>query len=150
MRNKYAKCKAIEITQLLQFEEGSSPVTVLQLKSMAANPGALSRRIRGLTKSKKEANSFWHQCLTNEQEEILIARINNLTDRGMPPTSHIIKNLSEEIRGKPIGMNWVGQFVKRHEIRLKSLYLQNIDNLRAGAEYTSMFQLFFSIVSCFS
>lgn len=105
MRNKYAKCKAIEITQLLQFEEGSSPVMVLQLKSMAANPGALSRRIRGLTKSKKEANSFWHQCLTNEQEEILIAQINNLTDRGMPPTNHIIKNLSEEIREKPIGMN---------------------------------------------
>ena len=110
---------------------------------------AVSRRIRGLTKSKKQANSFWHQCLTIEQEEVLIHRINLLTDRAMPPTSHIVKNLVEEIRGAPVGKNWVGQFVKRHGIRLKSLYLRNIDNLRAGAEYAPMFQLFFSVVSAF-
>ena len=111
--------------------------------------GAVSRRVRGLTKSRREANSFWHQCLTIEQEEVLIARINELTDRGMPPTSQIVKNLAEEIRGERVGKNWVGQFVKRHSIRLKSLYLRNIDNLRAGAEYAPMFQLFFSIVSWF-
>ena len=64
----------------------------------------LSKRIRGLTKSKKDANSFFHQCLTIEQEEVLIARINHLTDRGMPPTSHIIKNLAEEIRGELVGV----------------------------------------------
>ena len=110
---------------------------------------AVSRRVRGLTKSKKEANSFWHQCLTIEQEEVLIDRINILTDRSMPPTSHIIKNLAEEIRGQPVGKNWVGQFVKCHELRLKNLYLRNIDNLQAGAEYTPMFQLFFRVVSCF-
>ena len=109
----------------------------------------LSKRIRGLTKSKKDANSFFHQCLTIEQEEVLIARINHLTDRGMPPTSYIVKNLVEEIRGDCVGKNWVGQFVKRHSIRLKSLYLRNIDNLRAGAEYAPMFQLFFSVVSYF-
>ena len=65
----------------------------------------------------------------------------------MPPTSHIVKNLAEELRGKQVGKNWVGQFVKRHGIRLKSLYLRNIDNLYAGAEYTPIFQLFFSIIS---
>jgi hypothetical protein len=110
---------------------------------------AVSRRVRGLTKTRKEANSFWHQCLTIEQEEVLIHRINYLTDRAMPPTSHIVKNLAEEIRGGRVGKNWVGQFVKRHGIRLKSLYLRNIDNLRAGAEYAPMFQLFFSVVSDF-
>ena len=67
----------------------------------------------------------------------------------MPPTSHIVRNLAEEIRGKPVGKNWVGQFVKRYSIRLKSLYLYNIDNLQASVEYTLMFQLFFSVVSCF-
>jgi len=108
---------------------------------------AVSRRVRGLTKTRKEANSFWHQCLTIKQEEVLIHRINYLTDRSMPPTSYIVKNLAEEIRGAPVGKNWVGQFVKRHGIRLKSLYLRNIDNLRAGAEYAPMFQLFFSVVS---
>lgn len=116
-------------------------------KHFKCSRSAVSRRVRGLTKSRKEANSFWHQCLTIEQEEVLIHRINYLTDRAMPPTSHIVKNLAEEIRGAPVGKNWVGQFVKRHGIRLKSLYLRNIDNLRAGAEYAPMFQLFFSIVS---
>jgi hypothetical protein len=67
----------------------------------------------------------------------------------MPPTSYIVKNLVEEIRGKPVRKNWVGYFVKRHGIRLKSLYLRNIDNLQAGAEYAPMFQLFFSVVSAF-
>jgi hypothetical protein len=66
---------------------------------------AVSRRVRGLTKLKKEANSFWHQCLTIKQEEVLIDRINYLTDRSMPPTSHIVRNLVEEIRGGPVGKN---------------------------------------------
>jgi hypothetical protein len=67
----------------------------------------------------------------------------------MPPTSHIVKNLVEEIRGGPVSKNWVGQFVKRRGLRLKSLYLRNIDNLRAGAEYALMFELFFSVISYF-
>ena len=66
---------------------------------------AVSWRMRALTKSKKDANSFWYQCLTNEQEEVLIYRINTLTDRGMPPTSHIIKNLIEELKGKEVEKN---------------------------------------------
>ena len=57
----------------------------------------------------------------------------------MPPTSHIVKNLVEEFKGKEVGKNWVGQFVKRYGIKLKSLYLCNIDNLQASAEYTLMF-----------
>ena len=63
------------------------------------------KRIRGLTKTQKEANSFYHQCLTNEQEEVLITRINDLTDRGMPPTSQIVKNLAEEIKGEQVAKN---------------------------------------------
>ena len=57
----------------------------------------------------------------------------------MPPTSYIIKNLAEEIRGAEVGKNWVGYFVKRYSIRLKSLYLRNINNLRASAEYALIF-----------
>ena len=49
------------------------------------------------------------QCLTDEQEEVLIGCINSLTDRGMPPTSQIVRNLAEEIRGSKVGKNWVGQ-----------------------------------------
>jgi hypothetical protein len=136
--------KAIGAIQRGEFTDYSKAA-----KYYECSRSAVSRRIRGLTKTRQQANSFWHQCLTIEQEEVLIHRINHLTDRGMPPTSHIVKNLAEEIRGAEVGKNWVGHFVKRHSIRLKRLYLCNIDNLRAGAEYAPMFQLFFSIVSYF-
>ena len=66
---------------------------------------SVSKRVRGLTKTKKEAASFYHQCLTNEQEEVLIVYVNSLTDRGMPPTNHIVKNLAEEVKRKKVGKN---------------------------------------------
>jgi hypothetical protein len=64
-------------------------------------------------------------------EELLIDRINNLSMRQMPPTSHIVKNMAEEIYGRAVGKNWTGQFINRHKSRLHSMYLRNIDNLRA-------------------
>ena len=67
----------------------------------------------------------------------------------MPPTSSIVRNLAEEIRGRSIGKNWTGQFVRRNAYRLKSLYLRNIDNLRIAAEYAPMFTLFFTLVCIF-
>lgn len=116
-------------------------------KHYGVSRSAVSRCVRGLTTSTRVAHSEYVQCLTLEQEETLIARINKLSDRAMPPTSHIVPNLVEEIKGEAVGKNWVGQFVKRYNIRLKSLYLRNINNLRAGVEYAPIFQLFFSIVS---
>jgi hypothetical protein len=116
--------KAIGAIQRGEFTDYSKAA-----KYYECSRSAVSRCIRGLTKTRQQANSFWHQCLTIEQEEVLIHRINYLTDRGMPPTSHIVKNLAEEIRGAEVGKNWVGHFVKCHSIRLKSLYLCNIDNL---------------------
>ena len=148
MCDKYVKSSRIDAA-VAAIERGEFSDYANAAREYECDRSALSRRIRGQTKSKKEADSLWRQCLTNEQEEVLIHRINTLTDRAMPPTSHIVKNLAEEIRGGPVGKNWVGQFVKRHDLRLKSLYLRNIDNLRAGAEYAPMFQLFFSVVCCF-
>jgi Tc5 transposase DNA-binding domain len=110
---------------------------------------SVSKRVKGLTKTRKEANSFYLQCLTDDQEEVLIGHISKLTDRGMPPTSQLVENLAVEIRGYKMEKNWVGQFVKRHKDRLKSLYLRNIDNIRVGAEYAPMFKLFYELVSAF-
>ncbi|KAF8854188.1 hypothetical protein BDZ45DRAFT_677075, partial [Acephala macrosclerotiorum] len=59
-------------------------------------------------------------CLTNTEEELLIARINELINRGMPPTSQIVKNLAKEIRGKEVKKNWPAEFCKKHKLRLKT------------------------------
>ena len=109
----------------------------------------ISKRICSLMKSRKDADSFQRQCLTNAQEETLIAYINKLTDRGMPLTSSIVQNLAEEIKGAKVEKNWTRQFIWRHKNRLRSLYLRNIDNLYITAEYTPMFILFFALVSDF-
>src|SRR5205814_9729214 len=87
------------------------------------------------TVSRAIANSECRQRFTIQQEEVLIGQINRLTDRGIPPTSQIVRNLAEEIAGSSVGKNWTGTFIGRHKERLKSLYLRNIDNLRTKAEY---------------
>ncbi|KAF8851538.1 hypothetical protein BDZ45DRAFT_679042, partial [Acephala macrosclerotiorum] len=107
---------------------------------------AVTRKLNGRTKTRREAQSFYHQALTNNQEELLVAQINKLTDRGMPPTSQMIKNFAEEIRERPVEKNWTSGFVQRHKLRLKSAYLRNIDNLRSSAEQVEMFMMFFILV----
>jgi hypothetical protein len=131
---------------VLAIRSGEFTDYSLAARAHGCDRTAISGRVRGLTKTRKDVNSFFHQCLTDDQEEVLIARINILTDRGMPPTSHIVRNLAKEIRGEPVGKNWTGQFVKRHNLRLKSAYLRNIDNIRVSAEYAPMFILFFQLV----
>jgi len=130
--------KAVLAIRSGEFKDYSNTV-----KKFHCSHTAVMRRIKGLTKTRQEVNSFYHQCLTTDEEEILISRINKLTDRGLPPTSQIVRNLAEEIRREPVGKNWTGQFVKRHKLRLKSVYLRNIDNVRFSAEYAPMFILFF-------
>jgi hypothetical protein len=107
---------------------------------------AVARRFEGKTTSRAEANSEYRQLLTNAQEEALIKRINCLTDRNMPPTSAIVKNMAEEIRGGEVNKNWTSHFVKCHQDRLKSLYLRNIDNKHASSEYEPMLKFFFELV----
>ena len=107
----------------------------------------LMRRHKGICDSRVQATSQYHKLLTDTQEEVLITQINKLTARGLPPTSHIVKNLAEEIIGREVNKNWTAHFVKRHSSRLKSLYLRNIDNLRMKSEYGPHIQHFFDLVT---
>ena len=60
----------------------------------------LRNRFLGKTVSRQEAISEYHQCLTAAQEEALIKLIDHLTNRSLPPTNCIVKNLAEEIIGR--------------------------------------------------
>ena len=106
----------------------------------------LRDRYTGLSLSKQAAASKYRQCFTFVQEEVLIQHINSLTDRGIPPTSRIVRNLAEEMIKAPVGKNWTGNFVHRYESRLKSVYLRNIDSQRIRAEYVSSFKCFYDLV----
>jgi len=65
----------------------------------------LENRWKGKSVSMEEAVSIHRQCLTNAQERALVHLINKLTDRRIPPTASIVKNLAEEIRGQAVGKN---------------------------------------------
>ena len=65
----------------------------------------VGRRFEGKRVSRSEANSEYRMLLTNAQEEALITRINCLTNRNMPPTSAIVRNIVEEIRGAEVNKN---------------------------------------------
>ncbi|PMD26311.1 hypothetical protein NA56DRAFT_733159 [Hyaloscypha hepaticicola] len=106
----------------------------------------LIRRFLGLCTSRQKTTSLHHKLLTDTQEEALINQINKLTIRGIPPTTHIVKNLTEEIIGRYIYKNWTAHFVKRYSDRLKSLYLHNIDNLHIKSEYRPYIKHFFDLL----
>ena len=107
---------------------------------------ALDNRWKGKTVSMKEAVSTFRQALNNTEEEALVGLINKLTDRRMPPTSAIVKNLAEEIRGSPVGKNWTSSFVRRHQHELKSVHLSNIDQKRVKSEYEPAYAYFYQLV----
>ena len=113
------------------------------------NRQTLKRRFEGTQNSRAQANSDSQQCLSIEQEKQLISHINMLTKRHLPPTSAIVQNLAEEIIGRAVGKNWTSQFVHRHEDKLESLFLRNLDNMRTKAEYGPVFKLYFDLVSVF-
>jgi hypothetical protein len=108
----------------------------------------LAKRYKGQTVSRKVFLSESRQCLTIAQEEALIEQINKLTDRHIPPTSQMVKNFAEEMIGKEVGKNWTQGFIRRHDGRLKSIYLRNIDHCRTKAEYAPVFQHFYDLVQC--
>jgi Tc5 transposase-like DNA-binding protein len=80
------------------------------------------------------------------QEEVLIKHINDLTDRNLPPTTQIVKNLAEEIIGGTVGEHWVCEFVRRYRDQIRSLYLHNINNLQVKADYAPIFKHFYDQV----
>lgn len=107
----------------------------------------LAKRYKGKTGTVQEAISYTRQKLTNAQEEVLIAHLNRLTDRGLPPTPQMLKNIAEEIVKTKLGKNWVTRFYQRHRDRLTSLYLCVIDHKRKVADNSQYFQQFFDLVS---
>jgi transcriptional regulator with XRE-family HTH domain len=113
------------------------------------NRSTLSRWHQGKQRSRASANLICRQYLTTAEEASLVGYINKLTDRGIPPTASIVRNLAEEMIGRSVGKNWTGQFVKCYKNRLKSLYLYNIDKDRVKAEYPPIFDHYYKLVSLF-
>ncbi|RMZ87477.1 hypothetical protein DV736_g5297, partial [Chaetothyriales sp. CBS 134916] len=99
---------------------------------------------KGISRSVQQAHSESLQLLTDGQEEALIQHVNDLSDRGLPPTPQFVRNLVFEIVKKQPGKNWVTTFCKRHRSRIKSLYLRAIDQTRHIADNSAYFEHFYA------
>ena len=112
-------------------------------------PSTLRRRHQGLTVSRAEAYSNVHQRLNNVEEDELLRYINSLTDRHIPLTTQIIKNLAEEMLKGPVDKNWTAGFIRRHSKRIYSIYLQSLEHTRASAESIIVFQHFYVLICAY-
>ena len=115
-------------------------------KACGLEPTTLRRRHKGITVSRAQVNSDIRQHLNNVQEDELLRYIDRLTEKHIPLTTQIIKNLAEEMLQQEIGKNWAAGFVKRHSNRISSVYLRPIDRIRTSAESVTVFEHFYSLV----
>jgi Tc5 transposase DNA-binding domain len=77
---------------------------------------------------------------------VLLGYIDRLTDRHIPPTTQIIRNLAEELVNGPVGKNWTARFVQRHKDRISSTYLRPLDRARCSAENSTAFKHFYRLI----
>ena len=93
-----------------------------------------------------DSHSETPRRLSNDIEKNLIDFINRLTERSLPPTSQIVKNVTEELCNMSVGKNWVGHFTHWHSEQLHAGYLRSIDSKRLNAENETLIQKFYDQV----
>ena len=97
----------------------------------------------------EETSDIHKQHLSSIKKEALITQINQLTNEELLSINRIVRNLTEKMIQSSIKKNWARNFWDRHENRLKSIYLRNIDSKRMKIEYASLFQRFYQLIKAF-
>jgi hypothetical protein len=105
----------------------------------------LSRRHRGITAAKGSAPPPT-SLLSFQQKKDLVRYINQLTNRGLPPTVAMVRQFACNISGKWPGKNWVYRFVDSEKNGLQSGFLTGFDLSRKKADNAYEYQLYFDLV----
>ena len=109
-------------------------------------PSTLNRRARGVTVSRAAATEISKRLLTNAQEEVILQKMERLSNKGIYLAPRIIRNSVQAIVGHPIGKNWVTDFQDRHEERIKSINLIGFDRARVIADNSEIINQFYTNV----
>jgi hypothetical protein len=86
------------------------------------------------------------QNLHPQQEQQLLRYIEQLTERGLPPTQALIQCFGSEITKNELGIHWVDQHIKCYEIHLISCWATGINRSRHQAESQSKYSLYFELL----
>jgi len=109
------------------------------------NRSTLSRRWNKVTRSREESYDSM-RFLNTIQSKALIKYINDLTERGLPPTVAMVENIAAEIVGRQPGHNWPTRWLAAHKDELKSGYLAPIDIARKKADSALYYSLYFELL----
>ena len=90
---------------IADLENQDKPSYRATARKYGVNDVTLRRRFLGTQASPATTSSLYRQRLSVVQETALVAQINRLTDRGIPPTSQIVKNMAEEMIQDILGKN---------------------------------------------
>jgi hypothetical protein len=114
-------------------------------KKHGCNRTTLSRRFRKVTVSKHAAYNK-QKFLNDIQSKSLIKYINDLTERGLPPTVTMVRNIAAGIAGRLPGVNWASRWIQANKNEIKSAYLTPIDKARKKADSALYYSLYFELI----
>src|SRR4051794_36298912 len=132
---------ALEELRSLKQEENINITKIAE--KYGINRSTLSRRFNGVTRS-KEAGYNNQQFLNNEQSNTLVKWVNQLTERGLPPTRQTLANLAKDITGVEPGKSWPSRWLKKHSDELIYRYSTGLDIDRQRADSASRYEKYFA------
>ena len=112
-------------------------------------PSTLYRRVKSQTKPRLQAHQD-EQRLTPGEEEALRSWILLVSEWGWPPTVGLVRHmvyemLEEKGDRRPLGINWIGKFLSRHD-DLQSRFSQPLDKERAATHEVETLLGWFTLV----
>jgi hypothetical protein len=128
------------------LEPGERPNYTEVAKTYGVHRSTLSKRHRGVQQS-REAQYEAQSNLNHQQSKQLIQWIDELTERGLPPTHEMLRNFAKEISGQKPGKNWPGRWLKSHNDKITTRYATGIDCLRKRADSAFKYSLYFAMVA---
>ena len=114
-------------------------------RKFSISRSTLSRRHRGITAARGVVPHN-NTLMSQEQLKGLIKYIDELTNRGLPPTNAMIRRFARDISGQWPGKNWVYNFVKSEKNTLRSGFLSGADMSRKKADNIYQYRLYFDLV----
>ena len=126
----------------IQAKEHDSNLSIRYLaQHYGVSNTTLQNRLKGLTSYRKTAHES-QQLLTHLEEGIIVRRIEDYDDRGIPlRRRHVLQMVYEILKAKgrvaEIGKGWVDRFVNRHS-GIQSKVGKSIDKQRALATDVSV------------
>jgi hypothetical protein len=133
------------IPAIERMSEGASFLYTKVAKDFKFDHSTLSRRHQG-KQAPRAAKAVQQQKLNPQQEEKLIIYIGELTERGLPPTREMIKNLASAVAESDMGESWVLRFLTRHKTKLTFKWTTGIDRNRHKADSKARYSMYFDLL----